>query len=554
MIKKKNILTSDSGARARALYKSMGYTSGDLTCPMIGIVNTNNTACPGQFNLNQVSESVKSGIYRAGGTPVEFGTIGPCDGIANGNIGMRYILPTRDIIAQSIEVMAGSHQLDGLVLLGSCDKIVPGLLMAAARTNLPAIIVTGGPMMAGNFEGKKIDVNQVTIALGKYKNGTISKKDYQKVEDSACPTPGSCTMMGTANTVCAISEALGMTLPGSSTIPAYHSARLRSAQDAGIKIVELVKEGITAKDILTQGAIENGIRLALAISGSTNLVLHMLALCYDLEIDFDIYDFNGLSDSTPTIVKLLPASPYTMIDYFEAGGTLSAMKKLEPILKTGCLTVTGTTLRENLKSIEDIKSDVIKDMDSPYDKTGGLAILKGNLAPKSAVTRPSVIDKNYHHFIGPAKVFESETSLIDAILKDKIIPGDIIVIRYEGPKGGPGMPEMYTPLELLKGMGLGKEVALITDGRFSGSNSGCFAGHICPEAADGGPIAVVEDGDIIEIDIKKRKVNVELDDNQIKDRLSKLKKPEPKIKKGYLALYQKIVKPAYMGAVIGERL
>ena len=346
--KKRNILAGDEGAQQRSLYKSIGFTQDDLERPMIGVVNTWNNACPGQFTLKQVADSVKNGIYRAGGTPVEYGTIGPCDGIADGNDGMMYILPSRDCIAQSTEVMTMAHQLDGVVLLGGCDKIVPGLLMAAARMNLPSILVASGPMMPGRFQGKDIDVNQIMIGLGAYNAGKISKEDYFELEGEACPGPGSCTMMGTANTMCAVAEALGLSLPGSSAIPAVHSARLRVAQESGKQIVELVKKRIKARDILTRESIENSIRVAMAVGGSTNLFLHILALCFDLGLDFNINEFNKLSDTTPTLSLLMPASDYTMIDYWEAGGTLAVMKELEEILDTSCLTVTGHTLKENL--------------------------------------------------------------------------------------------------------------------------------------------------------------------------------------------------------------
>lgn len=550
---KRNILAGDEGAQQRSLYKSIGFTQDDLERPMIGVVNTWNNACPGQFNLRQVADSVKSGIYRAGGTPVEYGTIGPCDGIADGNDGMMYILPSRDCIAQSTEVMTMSHQLDGVVLLGGCDKIVPGLLMAAARMDLPAILVASGPMMPGRYHGKDIDVNQIMIGLGAYNAGKISRQDYMELEGEACPGPGSCTMMGTANTMCAVAEALGLSLPGSSAIPAVHSARLRSAQEAGKQIVDLVKDKITARDILTSRSIENSIRVAMSIGGSTNLFLHILALCFDLGIDFGIDEFNRISDTTPVISQLIPASEYTMIDYWEAGGTLSVMKELKSMLDLDCLTVTGNTVGENLKTAVNKNTDIIRPLNKAYSPTGGLAVLRGNLAPDSGITRPAVIARECWHMRGPAKVYDSEKEVFGAISRNEIKPKDILVIRYEGPRGGPGMREMFVPLELLKGMGLEKEVAVITDGRFSGSNSGCFVGHICPEAADGGPISIIRNGDIIDIDVGKRTINVDLEDSEIELRLKKWKKPEPRIREGYLAFYSQVVKPACQGAVVGAR-
>ena len=550
---KRNILEGDEGAQQRAIYKCMGYTDDDLKRPIIGVVNSWNTACPGQFNLREVAQSVKNGIYRAGGTPVEFGTIGPCDGVADGNDGMMYILPTRDIIAQSIEVMTLSHQLDAVVLIGSCDKIVPGLLMASARLNLPAIIVVGGPMLAGIFEGRKIDVNQIMIGLGAYKSGKLTKEQYEELEAEACPGPGSCQMMGTANTMCTIAEAIGLSLPGSAAIPAVNAGRMRVAMESGIQIVELVKKGIKARDIMTREALENAIRVAMAVGGSTNLFLHMMALAFDLGIDFKMEEFNKLSDTTPYICSLIPASDYNMEDYWAAGGATAVMKELESILHTNCLTVSGKTVKENLKSFRNKNPEVIRPVEKAYAKTGGLAVLTGNLAPDTAITRPAVIAKECWKMQGPAKVYDSEKDLFKALAKNEIKSGDIIVVRYEGPKGGPGMREMFVPMELIKGMGMEKKVALITDGRFSGSNSGLFIGHICPEAADGGPIAIIKDGDIIDIDIEKRTINVRLSDEEINNRLKNWIKPKPRIKEGYLAFYSQVVKPACEGAVVGVK-
>ena len=551
--KKRNILEGDEGAQQRAIYKCMGYIDDDLKRPMIAVVNSWNTACPGQFNLMDVAQSVKNGIYRAGGTPVEFGTIGPCDGIADGNDGMMYILPTRDVIAQSVEVMTLSHQLDAAVLLCSCDKIVPGMLMAAARMNLPTIIVAGGPMLAGTFERKKIDINQIMIGLGAYRAGKLSKEQYEELEAEACPGPGSCQMMGTANTMCTIAEAIGLSLPGSSAIPAVNAGRLRSAMQSGIQIVELVKNGIKARDIMTRKSLENAIRVAMAVGGSTNMFLHIMALAFDLGIDFKMEEFNSLSDSTPYICSLIPASDYTMEDYWAAGGTAAVMKELESLLHIDCITVTGKNIKENLKTVRNKNPEVIRPINKAYAQTGGLAVLRGNLAPDTGITRPAVISKECWKMQGPARVYDSEKELFKALAKKDIKSGDIIVVRYEGPKGGPGMREMFVPMELIKGMGMEKEVALITDGRFSGSNSGLFVGHICPEAADGGPIAIIQNGDIINIDIEKRTINVKLADEEINNRLKKWVKPKPRIEDGYLAFYSQVVKPACEGAVVGVR-
>ncbi|MDD5621882.1 MAG: dihydroxy-acid dehydratase [Actinomycetota bacterium] len=547
----RRILEGDEGAQLRSLYKSMGYTNDDLRRPMIGVVNSWNTACSGQFNLRAVAESVKNGIYRAGGTPVEFGTIGPCDGIGIGNNGMKYILPSRDLIAQSVEVMASAHSLDAVVLLGSCDKIVPGLLMAAARLNIPAILVPGGPMLPGKFENKFIDVNQVMINLGALYSGKLTKEKFKELERVACPTSGSCQMMGTANTFCSFSEAIGMSLPSSAAIPAVYSERLHSAQDAGKKILELFQKNIRPRDIMTKEAIINGIRVAMAVGGSTNLILHTMALVNSLDIDFKIDEFNDISDSTPYLCSLAPAdNSKTMIDYYFAGGAAVVMKELESLLDLNCITVSGNTLKENLKVIINKDNEMIRPISRSFRNTGGLAILRGNLAPDSAVTRPAVIAKECRQMCGPAKVFNSENEFFKAINKSAIKEGDVIVVRYEGPRGGPGMREMFIPLEIIKGMGLEGKVAIITDGRFSGSNSGSFVGHICPEAADGGPIASVKDGDIIDIDIDKKTINMRVSDDEIKNRLKNISEVKRDIGNGYLSFYVKHVSPSSKGAVL----
>jgi dihydroxy-acid dehydratase len=542
---------NDFNALSRALYKCIGYTDDDLKRPLIGIVNTWNTACPGQYNLKMVSEHVKNGIYRAGGTPVEFGTIGPCDGIAQGKEGMNYILPSRDIIAHSIEIMTMSYRFDGIVLLGSCDKIVPALLMAAARIDIPSIILNGGHMLPGRFNNKNIDVNQISIGLGAYRSGKLTKEEYKELEDEACPGPGSCQMMGTANTMCAISEALGMTLPGVSSIPAVDSSRLRAAQETGKQIMTLVNSSVTARDIMTEESVENAIRVALAIGGSTNIVLHVLALIHDLELKLDIDIFNKLSDTTPFICSLIPSSDYTMTDFWRAGGVQVVMKELEHILNTDSLTVNGESIKSNLKKATNRNTDVIHPVNEAYNNKGGIAILRGNLAPDSGVAKPSAISKKCFSMSGPARVFDSEEELVRELDNNNIKEGDIIVIRFEGPRGGPGMKEMYMPLELIKGMGLEEKVAVITDGRFSGSNSGLFVGHICPEAAEGGPISIVEDGDIIQIDINKKHISVEITDIEIQNRKKDFVKPKNKTMKGYLGLYSKIVNPACKGAFVG---
>jgi dihydroxy-acid dehydratase len=527
------------GALARGLYRSMGYTDEDFRKPVIAIVNTWNTVCPGHFNLNQVAAEVRKGITQNGGMAVEFGTIGPCDGIAQGNEGMTYILPSREVMLHSIEVMVESHRFDGLVLLGSCDKTVPALLMAAARLDLPTILVNGGPMEPGTRHGRDIDVNEIEIAVGEYQAGKIDLAELSYVEKSACPTPGSCTMIGTANTMSCLSEAMGLSLPGSATIPATYSRRLQAANESGRRVVDLVREGVTARQIITAPAMENAIRVGLAIGGSTNLVLHLLALAEEAELPLQIDDFDRLSRETPYIASIMTASEYDMVDFHRAGGIPAVMRQLLPLLHGDALTVSGCSVRENVKDarIED-------------ERDGGLAVMRGNLAPQSAVAKPSAISADRLRVEGPAVVFNSEQELIAAIGEKRIARGDILVVRYEGPKGGPGMREMYTPLKLLDGYGLAEHVYVITDGRFSGSNRGGFVGHICPEAAEGGPLAIVENGDPIRIDVPNRRVDLLVGEEEMARRFEAWQGPVVRVKKGYLALYAALVKPAFRGAVM----
>ncbi|SMB98995.1 dihydroxyacid dehydratase [Thermanaeromonas toyohensis ToBE] len=547
----KSFLGAPEGAMARSFYKSMGYTDADLEKPVIAVVNTWNTVCPGQYNLRSVAEAVKEGIRAAGGMPVEFGTIGPCDGIAQGHEGMHYILPSREIIAASIELMVEAHRLDGMVLLGSCDKVVPGLLMAAARLNLPTILVNGGPMYPGEYRGRHISGNEVHIALGALRAGKISSEEFKEIENCACPTPGSCTMMGTANTMCCLAEALGLSLPGSATIPAIASQRLQVAQEAGRRSVDLVLKGIRARDIITKESLENAIRVGLAIGGSTNFVLHLLALAHEAGIDLSIDDFDRLSQETPYIASLMTASEYDMIDFHQAGGVPAVMNQLLPLLHGACLTVNGKTVAENVQGVKIKNSEVIRTLDNPFLPTGGLAVLKGNLAPLSAICKPAAIKKERWYVRGRAKVFNSEEELVQAIHAGRIQRGDMLVVRYEGPKGGPGMREMYTAMEMLAGYELAEYVYVLTDGRFSGSNFGGFVGHISPEAAEGGPLALVEDGDLITVDIPHRTLTLEVSQEELERRKQAWRKPAPKIRSGFLGLYAQLVKSAHYGAVLG---
>ncbi len=551
----RQILARPEGSMHRALYKSMGYSDRDLEGPMIGIANSWNRVVPGHYNLNQVSEYVQQGIRQAGGTPVEFGVIAACDGISQGHDGMHYILPTRDLIANDIELMVQAHRLDAVVLLGSCDKIVPAMLMAAARLDLPAIIVVGGPMEGGcQFDGRSSDITSVTEGLGMLKAGKIDETDYRKLENGSGPTCGSCSFLGTANTMCCVAEAMGLSLPGSATIPATYADRLRIAQASGRQIVELIKEGITARQMINQKGIENGLRLSTAIGGSTNVALHIPAIGYEADCEISMDLFEQICRSTPHIAKMNPAAAANVPDFHRAGGVAAVMKELLPILHGDALTVTGKTIAENLSNVSAPDRTIIKTIGEPWSKEGGLAVLHGNLAPNSAVTNPAAIHPDMQTFTGKAHCFDSEEAANEAILKGKILAGEVVVIRYEGPKGGPGMREMYKAMKLIYGLGLALKTALVTDGRFSGTNNGCFVGHISPEAAEGGPLAIVRNGDEITIDISARKLQLHLSDAEIQDRLNQWHRPEPKFKRGYLALYSRLAESADKGAIIRHKL
>jgi dihydroxy-acid dehydratase len=542
-------------AERRTLYKSIGITENGLKKPIIGIANSWNELVPGHYNLRQVSEHVKKGIYSAGGTAVEFGTIAACDGISQGE-GMYAVLPTREIIAASIELMVQAHNLDGIVMLGSCDKIIPGMLMAAARLNIPAILLPGGPMLGGGlYEGRKADTTSVVEAVGKLKNGEISEEEFYHMENTCAPTYGSCAFYGSANTMCCISEAMGLVLSTGAGIPAVFSERMHLAEYTGEKIVSLVKTGIKARDILTLCAIKNGIIFANATGGSTNTVLHLIALAHELGIPSEVIRklFEELGHTVPQIALIYPNSDYLMEDFYLAGGVPQVLKELREILDTSCMTVDGITLGEvlvNYQPRRPVNRDIIKTVDAPYSIGKGLAILYGNLAPAGCVTKPSAIDKNMLFFTGRARTFHSEEEASSSILQGDIHAGDIVVIRYEGPKGGPGMREMFNPLKYLHGLGLALSTAVITDGRFSGTNNGCFVGHISPEAAECGPLAAVEDGDIITIDIPGRKITLQVEDYVIQERLAHVKKPEPRFKNGYLAFYSKHATSASEGGIL----
>jgi len=539
---------------SRAIYKSMGYSDYDLDRPLIGVANSWNRVVPGHYNLELVSDYVKQGILQAGGTPVEFGVIAACDGLAQGHAGNYYILPSRDLIANDVETMVQAHQLDGVALLASCDKIVPGMLMAAARIDVPAIMIVGGPMEGGcEFDGRASDMTSLTEALGMLKAGTITQEEFDRLEDAVGPTCGSCSFLGTANTMCCLAEAMGMSLPGSATIPATHAARCRAAQASGRAIVRLIADRITARDIINQKGIENAIRVNAAIGGSTNAALHLPAISHETgrEISMDLFD--QLSRSTPHLARMNPAAAPNVVDFHEAGGVPAVMKELLPLIHGDALTVTGTTVADNVAAAEVKDRSVIRTLEAPWSDLGGLAVLRGNLAPNTAVTKPAAIDRSMLCFSGPARCFDSEEQANQGILDGVVQEGDVVVIRYEGPKGGPGMREMYKAMKLLYGRGMALNTALVTDGRFSGTNNGCFVGHISPEAAEGGPLAAVQDGDRITIDIPNGRLHVDVPDAQLQARLMQWRPPEPKFTTGYLALYSQLADSADKGAVLRLR-
>lgn len=545
-------------ADIRTVLKGMGYSDDDLASkrPVIGIANSYSTLIPGHSNFTQLSEQVKKGIHRAGGTVFEFGVIGLCDAVAKENF--NYVLPSREVICNSIEIMAHSNPLDGLVLMASCDKIVPGMLMAAARVNLPAIVINGGPMLGGiQFSGRKADSTSVSEALGMLKSNRIDEETYRNIEDLACPTCGSCSFMGTANTMCCLSEALGMTLTDAASVPAVYADRLRLAEQTGEAVCNLVRKGISTRDVITREALENAVKVCLAIGGSTNAVLHLTALAYEAELDIDILKtFEQCSPITPTLTKVYPAGNYDMEAFWHAGGIPRIMENMRSLLHMDVMTGTGRTMDENIKSYRyrfPANSDVIRTIEEPFAETGGLTVMRGNLAPRTGISKPTAIDPKVRQFTGKARVFDSDELAVKAILAGEIVSGDVVVIRYEGPKGGPGMVEMYRAMKYLNGLGLSTSTALITDGRFSGTNNGCFVGHISPEAAAGGPLAIVEDGDTISIDVIGGSLHLHLSDEEIALRLESWHPPEPKIKQGYLRQYCAMASSADEGAVIKHR-
>ena len=534
----------------RALLKALGITDRDLDKPFIAIVNSYTTVVPGHAHLNQVAEAVKAGVIGAGGVPFEFNTIGICDGLAMGHEGMRYSLPSRELIADSVEVMVQAHRFDGMVLISNCDKITPGMLMAAARLNIPAIMVTGGPMLSGVYKGKKVGTASMFEAVGKVAADKMSEEELKALEDVACPSCGSCNGMFTANTMSCVTEALGMSLTGCATPSAVSAARLRIAKATGERAVGLVKEDLKPRKILSSDSFENAIMVDMALGGSTNTVLHLTAIANEAEVALPLSLFDELSRRVPHLSSMVPSGPYTLEDLDEAGGIPALMKELKDSLHLNAVTVTGKTVKENTEGAVVLNADVIRPRDNPVHQEGGIAVLKGNLSPEGAVVKATAISPKMLVHKGPAKTFDTEEEAMKAILNKKIRQGDVVVIRYEGPVGGPGMREMLSPTAAIAGMGLSESVALITDGRFSGATRGPCIGHVSPEAAVGGPIAMLKDGDIIEIDVPKRKLNVKLSAEELAKRAKSWTAKEPNVKTGYLVRYSKLVQPAHKGSVL----
>jgi dihydroxy-acid dehydratase len=535
----------------RSLLKAMGLTDKEIDQPIIGVANSYNEFIPGHIHLDKITQAAKAGVRLAGGTPLEFGVIGVCDGLAMHHQGMKYSLPSRELIADSIEIMAMAHPVDGLVLVANCDKIIPGMLMAALRLNIPAILISGGPMLAGRYQGKEVDLITVFEGVGAVKAGKICEDDLKELAECACPGCGSCAGMFTANSMNCLSEALGLALPGNGTIPAVHAARFRLAKEAGFKIMELVNRQLLPRDIATLGAFKNAMAVDMALGCSTNTVLHVPAIAREAEIDLNLDLFNEISIRTPHLCSMSPGGPHHLEDLDAAGGVPAVMKVLlgAGLVDGAPLTASGATVGENLAAVKVLDPQVIRPLSNPYHAQGGIAILSGNLAPDGGVVKQSAVDPQMLVNEGAARVFEAEEEATRAILDGRIKPGDIVVIRYEGPKGGPGMREMLTPTSSIAGMGLDKEVALLTDGRFSGGTRGAAIGHISPEAAEGGPIALVQEGDRIKIDIPNKSLTLLVDEAELARRRAAWRPPEPRIKHGYAARYARMVSSGSQGGV-----
>ena len=551
-MKSDNVKKGIQQAPHRSLFNALGMTKEEMERPLVGIVSSYNEIVPGHMNLDKIVNAVKQGVAMAGGTPVVFPAIAVCDGIAMGHIGMKYSLVTRDLIADSTEAMALAHQFDALVMVPNCDKNVPGLLMAAARINVPTVFVSGGPMLAGHVKGRKRSLSSMFEAVGEYSAGKLTADDVCEFEEKVCPTCGSCSGMYTANSMNCLTEVLGMGLRGNGTIPAVYSERIRLAKHAGMQVMEMYRQNIRPRDIMTEDAILNALTVDMALGCSTNSMLHLPAIAHEIGMDFDITFANEISAKTPNLCHLAPAGPTYMEDLNEAGGVYAVMNELNKLglLHTDCMTVTGKTVGENIKGCVNLNPEVIRPVENPYSRTGGLAVLTGNLAPDGSVVKRSAVVSEMMVHEGPARVFECEEDACEAILSGKIKEGDVVVIRYEGPKGGPGMREMLNPTSEIAGMGLGSTVALITDGRFSGASRGASIGHVSPEAAVGGPIALVEEGDIIKINIPENRLELAVSDEELARRKANWTPREPKVKTGYLARYASMVTSGNRGAIL----
>lgn len=551
-MKSNKIKEGVNNAPHRALYHALGLTKEEVSRPLVGIVSSYNEIVPGHMNIDKIVDAVKLGVAMAGGTPIVFPAIAVCDGIAMGHQGMKYSLVTRDLIADSTEAMAMAHAFDALVMVPNCDKNVPGLLMAAARVNVPTIFVSGGPMLAGHVDGKMTSFSSISEAVGEFNAGKINEEKLDEYERHGCPTCGSCSGMYTANSMNCLTEVLGMGLKGNGTIPAVYSERIELAKHAGMQIIELLKKDIRPRDIMTEKAFMNALACDMALGCSTNSMLHLPAIAHECGIDLNLDIANKISDKTPNLCHLAPAGHTYMEQLDEAGGVYALMNELSKknLLNTDCITCTGKTVGENIKNCKNKNTDVIRDIENPYSETGGIAVLRGNLAPDSCVVKRSAVAPEMLSHSGPARVFDCEEDAMEAILGGKINSGDVVVIRYEGPKGGPGMREMLNPTSAIMGMGLGESVALITDGRFSGATRGAAIGHVSPEAAVGGPIALIKEGDIISIDIPANKIDVEVSEEEMQKRKSEWKPRAPKITTGYLARYASLVTSGNTGAIL----
>ena len=547
-----NVTKGSERAPNRSLFYALGYTKEELERPLIGVVSAYSEIVPGHMNLDKIADAVKAGVEMAGGTPILIPAIGVCDGIAMGHVGMKYSLASRELICDSVETMLMAHQLDGLVLVPNCDKIVPGMVMAAVRMDVPAVVCSGGPMLAGTYGGEEVSLSKMFEAVGAYKAGMITEDQLEDCTCNCCPSCGSCSGMYTANSMNCLCEAIGIALPGNGTIPAVYSKRLQLGKKAGMAIMDLVKNNVTARQIINERSIRNALTCDMALGCSTNTVLHLLAIAYEAGVPIDLKLFNEISAKTPNLCHLAPAGPTHMPDLYAAGGIPAVQAELAKagLLDLDVPTVTGKTLGENIAGAHIMNDKAIRSIENPYSKTGGLQILWGNIAPDGCVVKRSAVAPEMQVHSGPARVFNSEETAIQAIYDGKIVPGDVVVIRYEGPKGGPGMREMFKAMKYMYGVGLSKSAALITDGRFSGTNNGCFVGHISPEAAEGGPLAIVHDGDEILIDVDEGVLELHVSDEEIAERYKTLKLPKKNIPNGYLRLYAKVAASADEGAII----